>query len=144
MMTSTNRDNHPIVATLVSDDQRLNFLPRHFGKHMMLLESQIYHHLANLCPQYQGGYWNFYDLSNSGCYLAPRHHCYRLVHAGNDCDATVSGDAAGIIATLYTFSHLSFLFENDPFGTHLSDLFHLLRDYTAHHPEASLIYRVID
>jgi hypothetical protein len=92
----------------------------------------------------QGSYWEFFDLSNGGCYLAPSQDFYHLVHPGGDYDATVSGDAAGIVATLYTFSHLSFHFEQDPFGTRVSDLFHLLRDYAAHHPEAELIFRLID
>jgi hypothetical protein len=143
-MKSTNTNHHPILAALVPDDQRLDFLPRHFGTHMMLVERQVYHQFANLAPQYRGGYWEFYDLSNGGCYLAPSQDFYHLVHPGGDYDATVSGDAAGIVATLYTFSQLSFHFEQDPFGTRVSDLFHLLRDYASHHPEASIIFRIID
>lgn len=143
-MNSTNVGHHPIVASVVPEDQRLDFLPRHFGTHMMLIEFQVSHHFANLCPHYRGGSWEFYDLSNGGCYLAPSQTHYRLVHPGHAFDATVSGDAAGIVATLYTFNTLSFHFEHDPFGTHLRTLFHLLRDYAAHHPEAGLIFRIID
>ncbi|MBS0156167.1 MAG: antirestriction protein [Nitrospira sp.] len=143
-MKSTNVNHHPIVASLVPDDQRLDFLPRHFGTHMMLVERQVYQQFANLAPQYRGGYWKFYELSNGGCYLAPSQDFYHLVHPGGDFDATVSGDAAGIVATLYTFSHLAFHFEHNPFGDRLSDLYHRLRDYVAHHPEADRIFRIID
>jgi len=143
-MTSTNVHHHPIVASLVPEDRRLDFLPRHFGTHMMLVETQIYHQFANLAPQYRGGYWEFFDLSNGGCYLAPGQDFFRLIHPGGAFDATVSGDAAGIVASLYTFSHLAFHFEHNPFGDRLSHFFHLLRDYAAHHPEASLIFRIID
>lgn len=143
-MNATSGNHHPIVASLVPEGQRLDFLPRHFRAHMMLVERQIYHQFANLALHYRGGYWEFYDLSNGGCYLAPSQDFYHLVHPGMDFDATVSGDAAGIVATLYTFSTLSVHFEHDPFGTHLRTLFHLLRDYAAHHPEASLIFRIID
>ncbi|MBX3325546.1 MAG: antirestriction protein [Nitrospira sp.] len=143
-MNVTNINHHPIVASLVPEDQRLDFLPRHFGRHMMLVESQIYHQFANLAPQYQGGYWEFFDLSNGGCYLAPSQDFFHLVHPSMDYDVTVSGDAAGMVATLYTFSHLAFHFEHDPFGDRLSDLYHRLRDYAAHHPEAGVIFRIID
>ena len=143
-MKHSNNHAHTILGTVVPEDQRLNFLPRHFGTHMMLVERQVYHHFANLCPQYQGGYWHFYELSNGGCYLAPDRDRCTLSHAGNSVDATVSGDAAGIIATLYTFSHLAFHFEHDPYSERLSTHFHLLRAYASQHAEGGLIYRVID
>ena len=143
-MNSTHLQHHPIVASVVPENQRLDFLPRHFGKHMMLVERQIYHQFSNLCPQYQGGYWEFFDLSNGGCYLAPGQTSYQLTHPGGHFDATVSGDAAGIVATLYTFSTLSFHFEHDSFGAKLSCLYHLLREYAAHQPEAGPICRIID
>ena len=56
----------------------------------------------------------------------------------------MSGDAAGIIVSLFTFSHVSFALEDDPLGPRVADSFHLLRDFAADHPEASLIYRAID
>ncbi|MDR4470691.1 MAG: antirestriction protein, partial [Nitrospira sp.] len=64
--------------------------------------------------------------------------------ADNFFDATVSGDAAGIIVSLFTFSHLSFLLEDDPHGPRIAQYFHLLRDFAANHPEAGLIVRAID
>jgi hypothetical protein len=132
------------VATLVPEKDRLNFLPRHFGKHMLTVEHALYAQFAKLCPTYTGGYWHFYDLSNGGCYLAPSHERYPLVHADNFFEATVSGDAAGIIVSLFTFSHLSFLLEDDPFGPRIAHYFHLLRDFAGDHPEAGLIVRAID
>lgn len=143
-MKPFNNEQPAIVATLVPDQGRLAFLPRHFGKDMLTVENVIYTQFAKLCPTYTGGYWHFYDLSNGGCYLAPSHVSYHLIHAGNFFDASVSGDAAGIIASLFTFSHLSFHFENDPLGPRLANYFHRLRDFAANHPEAGLILRVID
>lgn len=143
-MKADNDKQSSIVAIVVPEDERLDFLPRYFGKHMMLVETQIYHQFRNLCPHYTGGYWDFYELSNGGCYLAPNGAHYRILHPGNYVNASASGDAAGIMATLYMLSHLSFTFAEDPFGDQLSTLYHLLRDYASDHPEASLIYRVID
>lgn len=132
------------MATVVPGKDRLTFLPRHFGTHMLTVENFLYTQFAKLCPTYTGGYWHFYDLSNGGCYLAPHHERYALVHADNFFDATVSGDAAGIIVSLFTFSHLSFLLEDDPHGPRIADYFHLLRDFAANHPEADPIFRAID
>jgi hypothetical protein len=143
-MKPFNHEQQSIVATLVPEAGRLDFLPRHFGKHMLTVENDIYSQFANLCPSYTGGYWHFYDLSNGGCYLAPNRETYPLVQSGNFFEATVSGDAAGIIVSLFTFSHVSFRLEDDPLGPRIADYFHLLRDFAADHPEVSLIYRAID
>ena len=143
-MKQFNNEQQAIVATLVPEEDRLEFLPRHFGPHMLTVEHFLYAQFANLCPTYTGGYWHFYDLSNGGCYLAPSRETYPLVHADNFFEATVSGDAAGIIVSLFTFSHVSFRLEDDPFGPRIAQYFHLLRDFAADHPEAGLIDRAID
>ncbi|MGR3440055.1 MAG: antirestriction protein [Paracoccus sp. (in: a-proteobacteria)] len=49
-------------------------------------------------------------------------------------------DAAGIIATLFALSHLSFRFEDDRF----SDAYARLYDHAAGHPEAGEIFQAID
>ncbi|MDR4466399.1 MAG: antirestriction protein [Nitrospira sp.] len=143
-MKQFNNEQQAIVATLVPEKDRLEFLPRHFGMHMLTVENCLYTQFAKLCPTYTGGYWHFYDLSNGGCYLAPSHVKYHLIHADNFFDATVSGEAAGIIVSLFTFSHVSFLLEDDPLGPRIAQSFHLLRDFAGDHPEASLIFRAID
>ena len=143
-MKPFNNEQQAIVATVVPEEDRLEFLPRHFGKEMLTIENYLYAQFGNLCPTYTGGYWHFYDLSNGGCYLAPSRETYLLVHGDNYFEARVSGDAAGIIVSLFTFSHVSFLLEDDPLGPRIADYFHLLRDFAADHPEASLIFRAID
>jgi hypothetical protein len=143
-MKQFHNERQAIVATLVPEEDRLEFLPPHFGPHMLTVENALYAQFANLCPTYTGGYWHFYDLSNGGCYLAPSRETYPLVHADNFLEATVSGDAAGIIVSLFTFSHVSFLLENDPLGPGIAQYFHLLHDFAADHPEAGLIDRAID
>lgn len=144
IMTTSRNEPHAIIATEVQDENRLEFLPRHFGRHMLTVEQYIYSQCGNLCPSYRGGYWNYYDLSNGGCYLAPSGESYSLICEGNLFDATVSSDAAGIIVSLFTFSQLSFILETDPLGPRLGEYFHQLRDFAGHHPEAGLIYRAID
>ena len=135
-------DNVVVLATLVPDAQRLDFLPRHFGRQMMTVEQHLYSRLSELSQDYTGGYWNFYDLSNGGCYLAPTApDQFRFIVEGNDFEGTLSADAAGITATLFTFSEVAFRF---PHVGVLSTRFQQLRDFAAAHGEAGLIFRAID
>jgi len=63
------------------------------------------------------------------------------IQAPNGHSGTVSGDAAGIIATLYALSQLAFRFEE---ATVLSDRFHQLREFALDHREAVAIFEAID
>ena len=54
--TPYSGDSIEIACTRVPDNLRLGFLPRHFGRHFMLVESVIYSHMGNLCADYSGGY----------------------------------------------------------------------------------------
>jgi hypothetical protein len=137
-----HNDNSIIVATIVADAERLNFLPRHFGPMMLTVERQIYSWLSTLSADYSGGYWNFYDLSNGGAYLAPAtSDRFRIAVRSNDFSGTLTADATGITVTLFALSHLAFQF---PRIETLSTRFHQLRDFAAEHAERRLIFQAID
>lgn len=133
----------PVTAGRVPEAQRLDFLPRHFGRRMMAFETQVYTELADLCEGYNGGLWAFFDLSNGGCYMAPSDPSFALVQPSNTFEGTVSGDAAGIIATLYALSRLAFQYEAEA-GMRFTERFHQLREYALAHAEAAAILRAID
>ena len=129
-----------IMATPVPENYRLAFLPRHFARYFMQAESAVFGHMSNLCPRYTGGYWEFFDLSNGGCYLAPSGGAYALV-APNGFEATVSGDIAGLIASLYAFNHLAFKYQaTDVF----SERYHQLREFALEHAESRVVLAAID
>jgi hypothetical protein len=135
-------DNSIILATLVPDHQRLEFLPRHFGRLMMTFEQHVYTRLSELSRDYTGGYWNFLSLGNGGCYVAPSAPAqFQIAVQGNDFEGTMSADATGITVTLFSLSELAFRF---PHVEVFSTRFHQLRDFAAEHAEASLIFRAID
>jgi hypothetical protein len=52
-------------------DARLGTLPRHFGRHMLTVETRIYSFMARFAKTYSGGFWNFVELSNGGFYMTP-------------------------------------------------------------------------
>jgi antirestriction protein len=135
-------DTAIIVATIVPEAERLDFLPRHFGPLMLTVERQICSWLSTLSPDYSGSYFNFYDLSNGGAYIAPTTPVrFRFAVRTNDFSGTLSADAAGITVTLFALSSLAFQF---PRIEILSTRFHQLRHFAAEHAERRLIFQAID
>jgi len=130
------------TASLVPDERRADFLPALFGRrHFFKGETLLYTMIQSLSPDYSGGYWQFFETGGRPLYLAPTaRDRFRICCQGNGFDGEVSADAAGIIATLFTFSHLSFETEDD----HIAEAFHRLRDHAFDHPEAAEIFSAID
>ena len=138
--SGTTGNDVKVTAAVVPEHYRLGFLPRHFGRYFGLLESAVYGHLGNLCPSYAGGFWQFLDLSNGGCFMAPSGGAY-AIFAPNGFQATVDGEVVGIIATLYALSHLSFEHEA---AEVFAERFHQLREFALEHPQAGIILGAID
>ena len=137
-----HNDHSIIVATIVPDADRLDFLPRHFGPLMLHVERQVYSWLSTLSADYTGGYWDYVSLSNHGCYMRPvSPDRFRISVHSNDFSDVLSADATGITATLFALSSLAFQM---PRFEALSTRFHQLRDFAAQHTERRLIFQAID
>ena len=135
-ITSTKID-----AREIPSDERLQILPRHFGRHMLTVEHAVYAFMRKLDNQYTGGYWNYFELSNGGFYMAPAYDT--PVNVGvdtNGFEGQMSADAAGITACLFALSHLSFQIAHESIAEH----YHQLRDFALDHAEASTILSAID
>ena len=131
----------PITANKVSNKNRFTMLPQYFGRFAMRAENYTYDALRNMCPTYQGGYWEFFELSDKGFYMAPEGHETMLIEVlGNGFSGEVSADAAGIIATLCTFNALSWSTRQDKF----IESFYLLREFALNHAENGEILAAID
>ncbi|HEV7248145.1 MAG TPA: antirestriction protein [Shinella sp.] len=126
-------------ALIVPDNARQNFLPALFGgSHLIVAENAVYAWMERLSPlDYRGGSWDFYEYENKPLFLAPISETRFRITGDVTCfQGEVSAEAAGIIATMFTFSHLSFQFETE----RLVEGHERLAD----HPEASEIFRAID
>lgn len=130
-----------IKATLVNNRQRMSFLPMFFGKNMLRGEALIYNWAEKLASSYNGGYWDYYTLSNGGFYLSlDSNEVFQVECYGNFFRGELSADAMGIVATLYTLCQLA----NETHNEELIDHYHHLRDYASQHRESALIYAAID
>ena len=129
-----------ILKTLVPNQLRIQHTHDLFQANFPLsLEPLVYTFAGNLSNNYNGGYWEFYTLSNGGFYMAPDSDKPFNVCCENGYEGTLSADAFGITCCLYAYSHLSFTDEV------FIDHYYWLREYMLDsHPEAEAILKAID
>lgn len=129
-----------IEAHPIPEHNRIEALPRHFGRHMLTVERHIYDFMARFARAYSGGCWRFFELGNGGFYMSPPDDAYEIQIDINGFRGCMSADAAGITVCLFTFSQLSFEDATDIFAKH----FHWLRDFALDHAEAGVIFQALD
>jgi hypothetical protein len=128
-----------IQTTVVPLEDRIRFLPGLFGELCTRVENAVYDHMREIAAEYRGGFWEFIQISAGGGYLRPPGKEHRIACA-NGFEGTVSADAAGIIATTYALSHLSF---EHPLQL-LAERYMQLRVLTMEHPECDAILDATD
>ncbi len=131
-----------VIRTIVPENIRLGFLPRLLGTIPGLrFEHQTYAIMRMLCTDYNGGFWQYAELSNGGGFMFPqRNEPMALQWSDNYFKGVATPEVAGIIASLISLSALSAA--GDRFGT----LNNLLLDYVAclESDDRELINRAID
>lgn len=133
-----------ITRQPVPDHQRLSITAKLFGIYFPLrLEPFVYAITESIASDYDGGYWEFYALSNGGFYMTPNSDKLFEVSCENGFEGNLSADALGIVACMYAYSHLSFG-ESSSLADVCSRLYHWLREYIFEHPEVASILRSID
>lgn len=82
--------NNEVIVTarkLTDYEERLMFMPKFFGQYWLFVENHTYNWMRKLSPEnksqylssaldkieahYDGGEWDFYELSNGGYFMAP-------------------------------------------------------------------------
>ena len=130
-----------ITKKLYPESKRMEFLPKFVGKKFMKYETMIYEYLDCASEDYNGGFWEFYTLSNGGFYMAVESEKrFRMEWPDNYYEGEMSADAASIGVNLFVQN--AFAWEVD--AERFTDAFHQLRDYAAEHAEAPEIFRFID
>lgn len=142
VQTSVANDSRgAVVASIVPEGRRMEFLPSKFGVTAMLkVETAVFAWIERLCPAYTGGYWNFVELSNGGAYMVPSGaETFDVCVEGNGFDGRVSADAAGVIATAFALNGL--IWQGH---AKLCEKYEQLLDYISHHPDQIAIRRALD
>ena len=141
MMTQTSLSL--VTRELVPEARRMSVTGKYFGLHFPLqIEPVIYGITEKMAEDYDGGYWDFFTLSNGGFYMAPAGDYVFHVICDNMFEGDLSADALGITSTLYSYSHLSFT--DGRFGRVCACHYHRLREYMFEHPEVKAILGATD
>lgn len=130
-----------IKRTQCPDNKRLEFLPRYVGNQYKPYEKAIYDFLSKVCEDYNGGYWNYYSLSNGGFYMAlDTSATLEIEQPNNYYYGIISADAACIAVNLFVLCHFAWTVDEEWFTL----CFHKLRAYALQHKEAKEILKFID
>lgn len=133
-----------IYSELIPYERRAVHTIEQFGLDFPLrLEPYIFSIAGTLSPDYRGGYWHFYELSNGGFYMAPSASNIFSVTCENGYVGKLSPDALGVTACLYAYSQLSFR-DGERLAVACAEHFHHLRALALDHPEARSILQAID
>ncbi|MEY8712246.1 antirestriction protein [Mangrovibacter phragmitis] len=142
MTTAQAADN-----VLLTGAQRLTFLPDLFGSDFMLSEASVYGYAQRFCPDYPGGFWQFYRLPDGGGYMAPDVDTLTFCNTDNGFEQTVSGDVAGIILTALVLNHRSWHHshhDREELCRHFCRRYEQLMAFADTHPDAAVIWRALD
>jgi hypothetical protein len=141
-------ENSNISKALCPEEERLAFLPKYLGNAFTSFEKRLYYFARQLIEGYNGGYWDFYSLSNGGffCQCDSDYREPFVLHSPNGSSHQVSDETAGIVVCLIALSDLSFQCDkNQPECLNqVVTAFHALRDFAGEHVDSKLIFELID
>ena len=135
----------PISKTQCALGQRLYFLPHYLGRAHAAFQNRLFYLAKQLLEPYDGGYWEFYHLSNGGFVMALDDDDAITVNSPNGSSAEVNAETASIVVCLMTLSDLSFTLQADSDALHkVVTSFHALREFAWEHPSSNTILKLID
>ena len=142
MNTQLNKVQPITVTHITDEDQRLLMFPLHFGTRNGLMFEQFVYTLAdNFCPSYNGGYWEFFRLSNGGFFMHPHGNERMELRSTNGTEGIVARDTVGIVLCLFAYSIMT---ERGAEPQRFQDHFDWLREYAFTHADYSFILSAID
>jgi len=134
-------------AVRLEGAQRLTFLPDLFGGDFMTSEASVYAYAHRYCPDYQGGFWQFYRLPDGGGFMVPDVEKLIFCNADNWFEQTVSGEVPGIILTALILNHRSWHHSNhdhEELCRHFCRRHEQLMSFADTHTESATIWRALD
>ena len=144
ILNPTN-DIAPINKVPCLIEQRLDFLPQYLGNAHLEFQNSAYFFAQRLIEGYDGGYWEFYHLTNGGFLMEWDNSNNITINSPNGSHAEVDTETASTILNLMVLSELSFslLVDADTLDK-VVHCFHALREFALNHPNSSTILKLID
>lgn len=127
----------PLVAgaSVVPESERLDFLPKMLGGDLVLIftvENLIYSVAQRICPDYQGGSWEFVSVSDGLGFAYPTHADELEAFTAFGENFKMDKVSFGIACTLYAFNHAIWHFHDKGDMSRVAvmdNLYHRLRHW---------------
>ena len=130
-----------IAATEVPAGERFAYLIRRFDRHHTTVELFLRSFAVELCPEFKGAAWRFFETSTGAVFMVPADLDSLLVSIdGNGFEARVSAEVAGLIVSIFVLARLCDVSRS---REHMGMLVQL-RKFAMQHAQASAIARAID
>lgn len=130
-----------ITVAEVPAGESFSYLLRRFDKHHTTVELFLRSYAVELCADFKGAQWRYFETSTGTVYMVPSGYESLLVSIdANHFEARVSAEVAGIIVSLFVLQRLS---DVSRLREHMRMVV-LLRNYALQHPMATTIFRAID
>jgi len=139
--TALDTINQTVTATEVPETERLAAMDQFLSTKSVEFEIWIYSLMDQFTTGYDGGYWNFYQLSNGGFFMSlMSDEKFQVSIDSNYFKGEMSAEAISIVVNLFAYCLLSEKYQSERF----TDLYHNLLAYAYDHAEAGLILGAID
>lgn len=117
-----------VRESLIPSEKMLEAIIRHFRFRTTAVEMAVYAYMRHLCPDYDGGMWSYYELSNGGFYMAPEGERFYNLVSPNGYEDAMTYKEAGITACIFAFSALAAKYQSEP----LCDHYEWLQEYVGY------------
>ncbi|WP_277269591.1 antirestriction protein [Pantoea septica] len=135
-------------AHILDGFMKMRFLHALFADDFMRAELNIYQYADRYLNDYDGGVWEFAQLSGGGGFMKPEGEArWHFSNPGNYSELDVSAEAAGIIITALVLNHRSWMYDRhdeEELCVHYCERHRQLMNYASEHPEADAICRALD
>lgn len=96
-----------IEDSIVEHEAMMASITNHFGEVAPMVEHNVFSWMKFFSEDYNGGIWDYHELSNGGFYMTPPAGMYKVHQKENGFCKVISAQLAGIIATYFSLYSLS-------------------------------------
>ena len=144
-MSNLNENPNPVACKLVPEVQRIAVAASLWGPRWPIqVEPTCWNLAEKLAPDYPGGLWNYFEISNNGFFAAPAETESFTIGSNNYFSGVLAPELFGVVVCLLTYYHLSFAGDWEKFPRLCARHHHLLRQYAMGLPAVADILRAID